>query len=107
MGLSDCSDPGVAGDLPPPEIFCNLLVGCDTFPQDKVCGLAIDGCWSAYTFDNDCQLSLYNCEHPSTRKHFFLIKILKFQNEETICSVLQVLGRCMLSRRRNDNNFTN
>lgn len=69
MGLSDCSDPGTAGDLPPPEIFCEQFVGCETFPQNKVCGIAKDGCWRPYTFINDCQFNLYNCEHPSDRKN--------------------------------------
>lgn len=68
MGLAHCSDPGVAGDLPPPELFCERFVACESLPRNSVCGLANDGCWGAYTFINDCQLELYNCEHPSDRK---------------------------------------
>lgn len=67
IGLSNSSDPGVAGDLPPPEIFCEGFA-CDELQKNKICGLAKDGCFSAYTFNNDCQLNLYNCEHPSNRK---------------------------------------
>ncbi|KAG4072845.1 hypothetical protein HA402_002588 [Bradysia odoriphaga] len=66
LGLCECSDDGVGGDLPPPELQCLQFASCDTFPQNKVCGLAVDGCWRPYTFNNDCQLSLFNCEHPST-----------------------------------------
>lgn len=66
MALNHCS----GGDLPEPETTCYFFVGCDFFPPNKVCGLAKDGCYGPHTFGNECELGVYNCEHPSNGEHF-------------------------------------
>ncbi|KAG4066323.1 hypothetical protein HA402_000547 [Bradysia odoriphaga] len=64
LGLCECFG---NGNLPPPEIKCNFLIGCDTFPQNNICAIAVNGCYGPSTFGNDCELDVYNCEHPSNQ----------------------------------------
>lgn len=71
------ADPPSGGDGPryelPPfgsETTCYFFVPCFTFGSDPICALPKNLCGGAYTFENSCYLSFYNCEHPSNGNFF-------------------------------------
>ncbi|XP_037046982.1 uncharacterized protein LOC119081845 [Bradysia coprophila] len=65
-GVGGGGGDGLRYELPPfgSETTC-YAEPCFTFPSEPICTLPKNLCGGAYTFENSCYLSFYNCEHPS------------------------------------------